>query len=228
MKHADRHTGGGARATRPWEDPRTVLRVLRRISISRTARFSLRSRGLVVVGRRTRLVLRKDSRIALGRRGVLVVGIDHNLPRDTLLEIHRGGTLRIDGLVSVCRGTRIIVGPGASLTVGNGTYLNDCCDLNIYAHSRIGENCAISWRVSISDTDMHQLITGPRIQPKTRPVDIGSNVWIGADATVLKGVTVGAGAVIGAGAQVTRDVPAQALVVGNPAEVIRQDVRWER
>jgi maltose O-acetyltransferase len=53
-----------------------------------------------------------------------------------------------------------------------------------------------------------------------RPVRIGSDVWIGGGAIVLPGVAIGDGAVIGAGSVVTRDVPAGATVVGNPARII--------
>jgi maltose O-acetyltransferase len=54
-----------------------------------------------------------------------------------------------------------------------------------------------------------------------RPVHIGSQVWIGGGAIILPGVTVGDDAIIGAGSVVTRDVPAGAKVMGNPARVAR-------
>jgi acetyltransferase-like isoleucine patch superfamily enzyme len=53
------------------------------------------------------------------------------------------------------------------------------------------------------------------------PVVLGDDVWIGADATILKGVTIGDRAIVGAGAVVTSDVPADTVVAGNPARVIR-------
>ncbi|WP_425548467.1 DapH/DapD/GlmU-related protein [Brevibacterium yomogidense] len=53
------------------------------------------------------------------------------------------------------------------------------------------------------------------------PIVIGTNVWIGSNATVLAGVTIGAHAVVAAGSVVTKDVPENAVVVGSPARVVR-------
>jgi acetyltransferase-like isoleucine patch superfamily enzyme len=53
------------------------------------------------------------------------------------------------------------------------------------------------------------------------PVTIGDNVWMGARVTVLPGVTIGENAVIGAGSVVTKDIPPNAIAVGNPAQVLR-------
>lgn len=55
----------------------------------------------------------------------------------------------------------------------------------------------------------------------SQPVQINDDVWIGYGATVLSGVSIGFGSVIGAGAVVTRDIPENSIVVGNPARVIR-------
>ena len=55
---------------------------------------------------------------------------------------------------------------------------------------------------------------------------IGNHVWIGMRAIILKGVTIGDGAVIAAGAVVTHDVPANTMVGGVPAKIIRENIKW--
>ena len=60
----------------------------------------------------------------------------------------------------------------------------------------------------------------------TAPISIGNHVWIGAGATILKGVTIGDNAIIGAGSVVTKDVPPNTIVAGNPAHIIRQRIEW--
>jgi len=60
---------------------------------------------------------------------------------------------------------------------------------------------------------------------------IGNDVWIGANSVILKGVTINDGAIIGAGSVVTKDVPSYAIVVGNPARVLKlryskKEITW--
>lgn len=55
-----------------------------------------------------------------------------------------------------------------------------------------------------------------------KPVTIGRDVWIGGGAIILAGITIGDGAIVGAGSVVTRNVPARATVVGNPARPINR------
>lgn len=137
--------------------------------------------------------------------------------------------LHPDTRIELARTVRIYHGvgfyldaPGARVAIGNGTYINRRTEIMCKERVTIGEHCAISWDVVIADTDYHEL-AGSK---STAPVTIGDRVWIGARAVILKGVTVGGGAVIAAGSIVTKDVPAGALVAGNPARVIRSDVDW--
>jgi acetyltransferase-like isoleucine patch superfamily enzyme len=151
-----------------------------------------------------------------------------------------GWGILVEGRVRVSRpaaGTRLTIGDqvyvyrdvafyldgdGATIEVGDRTYLNRRTEIIAMERVAIGRDCLISWDVSISDTDYHQ-VNGA---PATAPVTIGDLVWLGARATVLKGVTIGEGAIVAAGAVVTQDVPARTLVAGVPARVVRTDVTW--
>jgi len=68
----------------------------------------------------------------------------------------------------------------------------------------------------------HEINPETRINAIPKPVKIGKNVWIGANCTILPGVTIGENSVIGAGSVVTKDVPANIVVAGNPAKLIKK------
>jgi acetyltransferase-like isoleucine patch superfamily enzyme len=116
-------------------------------------------------------------------------------------------------------GVRLECWPGATLRIGNGTYLNRNTEVVAGQQVSIGRDCKIARDVIIMDTDQHPLPDGGLV---AQPVTIEDRVWIGARTIVLKGVTIGHDAVIGAGSVVTRDVPAGAVAVGVPAKVVRQ------
>ncbi|WP_342764780.1 DapH/DapD/GlmU-related protein [Haloarcula sp. Atlit-47R] len=90
----------------------------------------------------------------------------------------------------------------------------------------IGDGCELSWDVQLLDDDRHKLSINGTEQPRSGPIHIGDNVWIGQGVTVLKGVSIGDGSVIGASSVVSKDIPPQSLAVGQPANVVREDVAW--
>jgi acetyltransferase-like isoleucine patch superfamily enzyme len=114
-------------------------------------------------------------------------------------------------------------GQGATLSIGDRTSMNRRVHIACKGAVSIGRDCAISWDVVIMDTDFHE-ISGQRMS--VSEVRIDDHVLIGARAMVLKGVHVGQGAVIGANSVVNTDVPSGALVAGNPAKIIRDQVDW--
>jgi len=136
-----------------------------------------------------------------GKRTRLVIGDQVYLFREVLLSLD---------------------GDGALLEIGDRTQINRRTEIISMERVTIGDDVMISWDVMISDTDYHAVDGGD----PTAPVTIEDVAWVGARATILKGVTVGAGAVVAAGSVVTRSVPPRTLVAGSPARVIREDVTW--
>ena len=107
---------------------------------------------------------------------------------------------------------------GYNIRLGNGVFMNfGCMFLDVVA-IEVGDGCQIGPAVQVLTAD-HPRDPELRRQgfESGQPVRIGRNVWIGGGAIILPGVTVGDDAIIGAGSVVTRDVPAGATVVGNPA-----------
>ncbi|WP_409331564.1 sugar O-acetyltransferase [Trujillonella humicola] len=126
--------------------------------------------------------------------------------------------------------------------VGEGTELRPPLHVDYGSHIRIGARCFANFglvaldvaAITIGDdvqigpnvqllTPTHPLEPGPRRDKweAAEPIVIGDNVWLGGGVIVLPGVTIGENTVVGAGAVVTRDLPANAVAVGNPARVVR-------
>jgi acetyltransferase-like isoleucine patch superfamily enzyme len=95
---------------------------------------------------------------------------------------------------------------------------------------RIGQDCMFSFGIDIRNGDSHVIIdklTGNRINyPKN--VIIGDHVWIGAHVQILKNTNIGSGSVIGIRSLVSKNIPENCIAAGNPAKVLKNEVRWER
>lgn len=109
---------------------------------------------------------------------------------------------------------------GKNITVGKNVFINACCKFQDQGGINIGDGTFIGHNVTIA-TINHDFNPKNRAAMFPKPVNIGKNVWIGADCTILPGVTIQDGAVIGAGSAVTKNVPQNAVAVGNPAHVIK-------
>jgi lipopolysaccharide O-acetyltransferase len=122
-------------------------------------------------------------------------------------------------------------GSGPVLRVGRDVQLNDSVHIAAMREVLIGDHALIASRVFISDHNHGDYRnpdpgSAPEVPPAKRPlsskpVRIGSNVWLGEQVCVLPGVSIGDGAIIGANSVVTRDIPPKAIAAGNPARVIR-------
>jgi maltose O-acetyltransferase len=113
------------------------------------------------------------------------------------------------------------------LTIGDNTFIGHLCSFNIARKVTIGNHCLLAASARIYDVDAHPLDAARRRANEPFPVEnnepvfIGDDVWVGTGALILKGVTIGSRSIVGAGAVVTRDVPPDVVVAGNPARIIK-------
>src|SRR5438067_2050926 len=171
---------------------RLLVRLVRRRYLTPAGR-RLRTDGIAFIGPNVTLQIAKRARVELGRWSWLGHG--------TKIRCH-------EGVVSI----------------GPKTVLGQECTISAYQRVSIGRECVIADRVMMIDFDhgMVEVDRPIRLQGiYKRDVRVGNNVWIGYGACVLRGVTIGDNAVIGTNSVVTKDVPANAVVGGVPARVIR-------
>ena len=104
------------------------------------------------------------------------------------------------------------------MTLGDNVFLNHGVHLSASKKIIIGNNVNIAEDCLIIDNDFHMVGS---TEIKMEPITIGNNVWISSRVIILKGVSIGDNAIIGAGSVVTKSVPKNKLVAGNPARVIK-------
>jgi acetyltransferase-like isoleucine patch superfamily enzyme len=139
--------------------------------------------------------------ILRAREGTIALGRDFRM---------RGGPTR----------TRLIASGGGRIVTGDYVGVNFGSEINATRLITIGDHTAIGPYAAIHDTNFHPVSEGEEV--KVAPVEIGANVWIGRQVTILPGVTIGDYSVVASGAVVVHDVPPRTLVAGNPARPVRE------
>jgi acetyltransferase-like isoleucine patch superfamily enzyme len=113
----------------------------------------------------------------------------------------------------------VLVTGWGRLRVGDRVFFNNGVFISCVHEITIGDDVAIANYAYLTDSDSHG-VEGRKV--REAPITIGNGAWIGAKAIILPGVTIGSRALVAAGAVVTRDVPDDTLVGGNPARIIRE------
>jgi acetyltransferase-like isoleucine patch superfamily enzyme len=179
----------------------------------------------------------------------------HLLARFVYLKLRHGKRLQTDGICFICPGVQLEIGREATLRIGRWAWLGHGtkirvhegevsigaktvigqeCTISAFQHVSIGRECIVADRVMLIDFD-HGVVEVERpIRLQgiyKRDVRVGHNVWLGYGACILRGVVVGDNAIVGTSAVVTKTVPANAVVGGVPAQVIRmreapRSMRW--
>lgn len=127
-----------------------------------------------------------------------------------------------------------------TLFIGSDCEIGDNVHIVSYEKVTIGDNVLMASKIFISDTNHGEYSSTKQSSPKlspnsrqliTKPVSIGSNVWIGENVCILPGVKIGNGVVVGANAVVNEDIPDNCIAVGIPAKVVKtynfETEKWE-
>ena len=200
--------------------PLTLLRFMRRHGM-----LNAKYLRLVVRLLHRRYLWPGGSRLRLD--GLAFIG-----PR-VVLQIGKRGRISLGRWSWIGHGSKIRCHEG-EVSIGAKTVLGQECTISAYQRVTIGRECVIADRVMMIDFDhgAAEVERPVRLQGiYKRDVRVGHNVWIGYGACILRGVTVGDNAIIGTSAVVTKDVPANAVVGGVPARVLRmreepETMRW--
>ena len=139
------------------------------------------------------------------------------------------GSLKVSGSVKVNIGVgsrlgkNVTIYGSGTLNVGNNVLLNGAC-IGCLSSVTIEDDCLIS-DCFLADSDYHNIEPHLRhFKPRrkaTAPIVIKRNVWIGARATIMKGVRVGENSVVGLGSVVRKSVPPNVVVIGNPQQIVK-------
>ena len=111
---------------------------------------------------------------------------------------------------------------GSNIELGTRVFFNFNCVVLDVCRVRIGDYTLFGPAVQIYTATHPMNAELRRTRELAKPVEIGSDVWVGGGAIILPGVRIGNGAVIGAGSVVTRDIPERVFAAGNPCRVIRE------
>jgi len=113
---------------------------------------------------------------------------------------------------------------GAKISIGSGTHVGDGFMISADSPIQIGSECLLSYRVSILS---HRHVCGNGANPVTagyaesKPIVIGNRCFIGCNAVILSGVTLGDNCVVGANSVVTKSFPANSIIGGSPAQMLK-------
>jgi hypothetical protein len=148
-----------------------------------------------------------------GSNVIIMSGVKIRYPKNVILgdnvEIGRNVIMTSEKAVS-------------KLIIGNNTRIGDDCMIDFSGGIEIGQSCMISTNSKIITHDHGY---NPRSRPTSRKMKINSNVWIGSNVTVLpKAANIGKNSIVASCTVVTKDVPDNVIIGGNPMRIIRENL----
>ena len=200
------------------------------------------------------IIIKKNTQInhdvlISARNGIIIIGENNNIERNTIIRLNQGelsigdnstigidsryaianGSINLGNKLNLCR-NGIIDCDNGTIDIGSRTTIND----NFYigcSHSKIkiGEDNMYSFFIKMN-TGSHEIVDmkTKKIINNTMPIVTGDHVWLGMGACLLPGCDVAEGSIVGAAALVNKSFPKNCICAGNPARIIRKNIKWYR
>ena len=168
-------------------------------------------------------------------KGMIQIGFDRIAAgllgnRDSSVIIEGDGKIVFGGKADLSQGISVYVEDHSLVEIGSDIYTNGYCSIRCCKKITIGRDNMWGWGVSVRDSDGHPIYDfDHNIINHNREVVIGDDVWIGAESKVLKGANIPDGCIVGMGSNVTRKfLTNNAIIVGNPAGIVKEGILWNR
>jgi len=188
----------------------------------RTTSIKIKGFAKIRIKKGAKVVRKSPGQLTIGYGDCTIAKFAHS---GCNINLMKNSTLILSGNNKIGLGSSLSVDQDAIFELGQSSYICAGAAIRIAKRVSIGNRCAISWNVTIMDSDFHEYtLDDGTVPPKTKEVVIGNNVWIGNNVIILKGVTIGDNAIVAAGSVVTKNVPSNTAVGGNPAKIIKSGV----
>lgn len=139
-------------------------------------------------------------------------------------------TLHIKNNVKINNSFIEIVGNNCLIAVGKNSIIGDNCYLSAKEENTmliVGNDCMLSRNAKLMTSDGHPIYQNGTIINSAKGITLGDKVWIADDVVVLKGVEIGTNSIVGIGSILTKSIPNNAIAAGNPAKIIKENIKWD-
>ncbi len=194
-----------------------------KLSLSNTIKAKLKYKSNILIYKKCNYKVDKTAKMNIKNK-ICIARIRGNINyRPSTFILEENAQCIIENKYSFYTGCTLKIGKNAILKIKSGV-MNADSKIYCYENIEMGEHVFIGENVIIRDSDEHYIDSS---KPKSKPIKIGDNVWIGTGSIILKGVIIGDGAVIAAGSVVTKNVEEYTMVAGVPAVVKKRGVKWK-
>lgn len=204
-----------------------ILKFCLKLNIVKSIYYSIRFNGRIFIGKGNLYIEGSGKIEFISPNSSLYVGVYTTVQTPTVITIMNNAKLIVGQNVMIHRGTKIVVHENGTLKINDYTYINENSRVHCKKCISIGRRCAISWNTNILDTDIHTIqYFKDGKNNHDYGVNIGNEVWIGANTTILKGTVIENNCIVAANSLVNGRLRSKYIHGGNPCQELKTFETW--